>query len=445
MVDLIIPFSIIIVLILLNGLFVAAEFAIIGVRPSRVEQLVQEGNSTAIGIREVVRTPAKQDRYIATAQLGISLASVGLGMYGEPVIAHLIEPWLHDWFGLEGAIVHTISFAIALGLMTYLHVVIGEMVPKSIALQYAERTVIALAAPMAFIQRLFSLAITALNFLGLLTLRLLRVPPPEKGSRLHTPDELELIVSDSVAGGMLDADEQQLIANIFSFGDRRVGQVMTPRPRIEAIPVTIGEAELLQRVLASPHSRLPVYEGNIDNIIGILHLKDLVRKQVMEPGPFVLRPLLRRAPVVPESLHVELLLNSLRKLRLHMAIVIDEYGGTAGVVTLEDLVEEIVGEVRDEFDAHEIAPLTVVEPGHLTVQGGVLLDELDEYISVGPHEYDVETVGGLVLATLNRPPRVGDEVSLNHVTFHVDRVEGLAIGQLTVRYSPPEGDSPASH
>lgn len=445
MVELIIPFSIITLLILLNGLFVAAEFAIIGVRPSRVEQLVQEGNRTAIGIREVVRTPAKQDRYIATAQLGISLASVGLGMYGEPVIAHLIEPALHDWFGLEGAIVHTISFAIALGIMTYLHVVIGEMVPKSIALQYAERTVIALAAPMGFMQRLFSFAITALNYLGLLTLRLLRVPPPDKGSRLHTPDELELIVSESVAGGMLDADEQQLIANIFSFGDRRVGQVMTPRPRIEAVPVTIGEAELTQRVLASPHSRLPVYEGNIDNIIGILHLKDLVRKQVMEPGPFALRPLLRRAPVVPESLHVEMLLNSLRKLRLHMAIVIDEYGGTAGVVTLEDLVEEVVGEVRDEFDAHEIPPLTVVEPGHLTVQGGVLLDELEEYVSIGSHEYDVETVGGLVLATLNRPARVGDEVNLNGVVFHVDRVDGLAIGQLTVRYVPQEGSPPVPH
>ncbi|HEX8681733.1 MAG TPA: CNNM domain-containing protein, partial [Ardenticatenaceae bacterium] len=168
--DILIPFLIILLLILLNGLFVAAEFAIIGVRPSRVEQLAQEGNRTAIAIRNTLREPGKQDRYIATAQLGITLASLGLGMYGEPAIAHLLEGPLHDWFGLEGAIVHTISFIVALTFMTYLHVVIGEMVPKSIALQAAERTVIVLATPMALMQRLFSVVITILNKIGLLVL-----------------------------------------------------------------------------------------------------------------------------------------------------------------------------------------------------------------------------------------------------------------------------------
>ncbi len=260
--ELLIPFGIILLLIAINGLFVAAEFAIIGVRPSRVEQMAQEGDRTAIGIREVVRNPNKQDRYIATAQLGITLASLGLGMYGEPVIAHLLEGPLHDWFGLEGEIVHGISFVIALSFMTYLHVVLGEMVPKTIALQRAEQTVIALALPMRIMQTVFSLAVTVLNQIGLLTLRLLRVPPPGKGARLHTADELELIVSESYEGGLLDQGEQQLIVNIFDFGERRVSQVMTPRTRIEAFARDIGEQALLRRVVASSAQPLPDLRGH---------------------------------------------------------------------------------------------------------------------------------------------------------------------------------------
>ncbi|MDQ4074835.1 MAG: hemolysin family protein [Chloroflexota bacterium] len=442
--ELIISFLIIAFLILLNALFVAAEFAIIGVRPSKVEQMVEEGNRTAIGIREVVRNRGKQDRYIATAQLGITVASLGLGMYGEPVIAHLLEEPLHDWFGLEGTIVHTISFIIALSFMTYLHVVLGEMIPKSIALQAADKTVLFLAKPMAVMQSIFSPAVTALNQIGLLVLRLLRVPPPESGSRAHTPGELELIVSESYAGGLLDAEEQQLIANIFDFGERRVGQVMTPRTRIDAIPISMSEEEVLEHVINSPYSRFPVYEENPDNILGILHLKDLVRQQLGD-GSLDLRALLREAPAVPESLYVESLLASLKRQQLHMAIVIDEYGGIAGLVTLEDLVEEVVGEVRDEFDEEEEQPLTIVEPGHIVVRGGVPIEDVEEHIPLGEHEYDVETIGGLVLAELSRPPKEDDEVSINDITFHVDSVDGLAIERLTILYSPPEPSVEAEH
>lgn len=434
--ELLLSFFIIALLILLNGLFVAAEFGIIGVRPSRVEQLAQEGNRTAIGIRQIIRTPGKQDRYIATAQLGITLASLGLGMYGEPVIAHLIEVPLHDWFGLEGAIVHTISFIIALTIMTYLHVVLGEMVPKSIALQNAEGTVLMLATPMAIMQRIFSVGITLLNGIGLIVLKLLRVPPPEKGSRLHTPGELELIVSESFEGGLLDSGEQQLISNIFDFSDRRVGQVMTPRTRIEAVPTTISQEELFKKFIDLPHSRLPIYKDSLDNIVGIIHLKDFVRHQLTEDEPFDLLTMKRDVHVVPESLHVERLLVTLKKLRQHIAIVIDEYGGTAGLVTLEDVIEEVVGEVRDEFDMNEQEAVKVIEPGYLIAQGDALLDEIKEYVDVGEHNYDVETIGGLVLAELNRPPKEGDKRVLNNATFHVEAVEGLAIKRLAIRYQP---------
>ena len=434
--ELLFSFFIIALLIFLNGLFVAAEFGIIGVRPSRVEQLAQEGNRTAIGIRKIIRSPGKQDRYIATAQLGITLASLGLGMYGEPVIAHQIEVPLHDWFGLEGAIVHTISFIIALTIMTYLHVVLGEMVPKSIAIQNAEGTVLVLATPMAIMQRIFSLGITVLNGIGLMVLKVLRVPPPEKGSRLHTPDELELIVSESFESGLLEPGEQLLISNIFDFSDRRVGQVMTPRTQIEAVPITISQEELLKRFIDLPHSRLPIYKDDLDNIIGVIHLKDFVRNQLTEDEPYDLLAMKREVHVVPESLHVERLLTTLKTLRQHLAIVIDEYGGTAGLVTLEDVIEEVVGEVRDEFDTNEQEAIKVIEPGYLIAQGNALLDEIKEYVDVGEHDYDVETIAGLVLAELNRPPKEGDKIVLNNATFDVEAVEGLAIKRLAIRYQP---------
>lgn len=435
--DLLGSFLLIAFLILMNGVFVAAEFAIIGVRATRIEQLAESGHRTAIGLREIVRTPTKIDRYVATAQIGITLASLGLGMVGEPFIAGLIEQPLHDWFGLSGDIVHTISFLLALTLITYLHVVLGEMVPKSLALQNPERMVLLLAGPMAIIQRIFSVAVTALNQVGMWVLHLLRVPPPSQGSRLHTPDELELIVSESFVGGLLEEEEQQLVANIFDFSERRVSQVMTPRVHIDAVPVTVSETELLQKFFETNHSRIPVYEDTIDRIIGVVHIKDLVHQQV-EGRPFDLSQLLHDVPAVPESMYAEALLSLFKRQHVHMAVVLDEYGGTAGIVTLEDLIEEVVGEVRDEFDVDEQPPLVLVNPGHLIVQGSVPLDDLREHVDLGSIEHEVESVGGLVLAELNQPAKAGDEITINNIQFRVEEVDGLTVERVSIRFTPRE-------
>lgn len=441
--DGILPLLIIGLLILLNGIFVAAEFAIIGIRPTRIEQLAEEGSRVAINLREVLHNQGKVDRYVATAQLGITIASLGLGMIGEPYIARVAERPLHDWFGIEGDLAHTISFVIGLALITYLHVVLGEMVPKSLALHNAEKTVLALAAPMALMQFIFNWAITGLNQLGLLVLRLIRVPPPSSTSRLHTPNELELIVSESFVSGMLEAEEQRLVANIFDFSERRVSQLMTPRVHIEAVPADMSEEDFLALLFKSSYSRLPVYEDDIDHILGVVHIKDVVHQQV-EGRPFDLRTMLHDVPAVPESMYAETLLSVLKRRHIHMAIVVDEYGGTAGLVTLEDLVEEIVGEVRDEFDVNEEPPVTVVAPGHLSISGGLPLDDLDDYVKIGDYEYEVDSVGGLVLAHLNRPPKVGEEVYLGDVTFRIDRVVGLAIERVTLLYTPEDDNSPAA-
>ncbi len=424
-------FIIIAILILINGLFVAAEFAIIGVRPTRVAQLVAQGNRAARWVQGILDDRRKTDRYIATAQLGITLASLGLGMYAEPAIAHLIEDPLHHWFGLEGAIVHTISFILALSVITYLHVVVGEMVPKSLALGNSEGTVLTLATPMRLIGKLFSIPVTLLNWIGMWTLKLLRIPPPGEDSRLYSLAELELLFLESYAEGLLDGHEQELVANILDFAEERVEQVMMPRPMMTAIPAAIDERELLALFSNTPYSRLPVYRDTIDDIIGVLHLKDLVRQQLSEE-PFELRALVRPVSFVPVTLPVKALLSEFQRQRQQIAIVMDEHGGTLGLVTMEDILEEVVGEVRDEFDVEEEEPLTLVEPGHLVVQGTVHLPDVETYVSIGQHEHDVKTVGGLVWAQLGRRPEVGDEVAIGNVTFRVEAMAGLTITQVSL-------------
>ena len=428
----VIDFLIIAGLILLNGMFVAAEFSIIGVRPTRITQLAQEGHGTAKRVQRILNNPAQVDRYIASAQLGITLASLGLGMIGEPAIAHLVEPLLHDVFGLSEEIVHTVSFLFALALITYLHVVIGEMVPKSLALQSAERVVFALATPMFLMQRLFSWPITGLNMIGVLVLKFLRVPPPTEGARLHTSDELELIISDSVVGGMVEEDEKELLHNILDFSDLTVGQIMIPRPKIDAVPVDISKETLFDTMFTSIHTRFPVYEGDLDHILGIIHLKDLVHFH-LDDAPFDLKSLIHEMPFVPESLPAGELLQMLTH-RIHMAIVIDEYGGTAGLVTLEDLIEEVVGEVRDEFDLDEQDHITLVKPGHLVVLGTTRLDELEKFIPAFDfeHKEDVDTIGGLMVSNMPLPPQIGGEVVINDIRFRVESVNGLAVEQVAV-------------
>jgi CBS domain containing-hemolysin-like protein len=433
--EFLIPIAVITALVLLNGLFVAAEFAIIGVRPTRVTQLVEEGNRTAAGIKRILDSPLLQDQYIATAQLGITIASLGLGMYGEHAIADWLLGPLERWVHLDESTAHAIAAIIALSLLTFAHVVIGEMVPKSLALQYAEKTVLGIASLMRLANWLFYPAVWFLNLIGNSMLRLFGIPPAAVQERSYSPQELALLVEESHEGGLLTDREEQLLHNIFDLSERRVRQVMIPRLRIAGIPMDIDEKSLLNLVATSPYSRFPVYEGDLDNVVGLLLLKDVVRQQISQE-PFDLKKLLRYIPVVPETLRVEQLLIAFKRLRVHMALAIDEYGGTAGLVTLEDLVEEVVGEVQDEFDQGELPLLREVEPGVLLVRGDLLLDDLREDTTLNLPEDedlpDVETVGGLVISLLGRPAHPSDCVTVNGATFTVERVDGRAIALVRI-------------
>jgi CBS domain containing-hemolysin-like protein len=442
---LIMPLIIIGLLILLNGLYVASEFAIIGLRPTQMEQMAGEGDAKAQQVLDIVESRPAQNQYIATAQLGITLASLGLAMYGEPSISHFIEPYLIAWFGISESTANTIGYVLVLALLTYLHVVIGEMVPKSLALMDASNMAKRLIRPMRISEKLLYIPVLILNKIGDGLLKLFRIPPAHGQARLLAPEELELIVSESAEGGLILEEEEVMIRNIFDFSDRTVGQVMTPRPKVQVIPLDIPHDELLALVTASSHSRFPVFAGDHDHIVGILHLKDLIRQSIKPGAKLDLRLILRAAPAVPEDQLIETLLAAFKKQKLHMAVVLDEFGGLSGVVTLEDLVEEVVGEVRDEFDL-ETEPFVQHSPGHLEVAGDYLVDDLQEQVYLGSEESlpDVETVGGLVIAELGRPPKVGDEVTYNgtvHLTvLDVDR---RAVSRVKIDFPTPgdTGDS----
>ncbi len=433
---LIVPAIVIILLVLLNGLFVAAEFAIIGVRSTKVEHLSNEGNVTAATVMEVLDARPRLDKYIATAQLGITAASLGLAMYAEPAISHFIEPYMVAGFGWSEEAANRVGYFVALGLLTYLHVVVGEMVPKALALTEPVKMVLRLSRPMTIAGTILGVPVRILNSIGNGLLHLLRIPPAEGHDRLLAAEELELIVVESAEGGLIDIDEEEIIRNIFDFSERTVGQVMTPRRKVQALPLDIPHDELLAAVTQSRHSRFPVYDSDPDHITGILHLKDLVNQTLNATGPFDLRLILRAAPEVPEDYSVESLLAAFKNEKLHMAIVRDEFGGSAGVVTLEDLVEEVVGEVRDEFDL-EREPYVQLEEGVVEVSGDYLLDDLSDDVYLGDEETlpDVETVGGLIVSQLGRPPVTGDSCEFGEgIVFTVLDVEGLAVTRARVEF-----------
>lgn len=438
--QLILPLLVVAVLILVNGFFVTAEFAIIGVRHSQVEQMVQEGVGEAQNVQKILNSPRRQDSYIATAQLGITIASLGLGMYGEPKIAEFIDPYLTNLSGtiVSETLLHTIASIIALSILTYLHIVLGEMVPKSVALSSPESAVLRLSKPMRVSEKILAIPVRILNRIGRGLLHLFRITPAEGQARLHSPEEIELIVTESAESGLLLEDQEEIIRNIFDFSDRQVGQVMTSRTRVQALPHDMPVEELLTFVTKSRHSRFPVFEGDLDHIIGILHLKDIARQKLNGNGSVNIREIIHPAVAVPEDKPVEQLLAAFKRQRIHMAIVLDEFGGLAGIVTLEDLVEEIVGEVRDEFDI-EKEPIVEIEPGVIEVAGTFLVEDLNEYVFLGDHSAlpDVETVGGLIHSWLGRPPVIGDKVNseLNgNVIFTVLDVDGLAVTRAKVEF-----------
>jgi CBS domain containing-hemolysin-like protein len=415
--------------LLANALFVASEFAIIGVSRTAVEHRAGQGDRLAKRVLRLLTSTVEQDQFIATAQLGITLASLGLGMYGE----HTMAAWLMPRLALPAIerviAAHTLASFLAISVLTYVHIFIGEMIPKALALSEAERTVRAVYWPMRLVFFLFYPLVWALNAAGNLGLRLMGVQrQASTPDQVYTPEELQIIVEESAEGGALRAESGHLLRELLEFGDRTAGEAMVPRVRVTGIPVGATPDDLRRTLAKHHHTRYPIYERDLDQIVGMLHVKDLLRR-ILANEPVGSHDL-RAMPVVPESATLDVVLETMQRSGAHLATVIDEHGGTAGVISLEDLFEEVVGEIDEGLATPTIA---AAPDGSVVAAGTVRLDELGRHFDIDLVHEEVDSVSGLVLAILGRPPVVGDVVDYGRIHLDVIATSGRGVKQARAR------------
>ena len=436
----------VVLLVLANGFFVATEFALVSVRRTRVQQLAAEGNRRAKAVLDRLN---HLDTYIAATQLGITISSLGLGWLGEPAIAHLIEPVIASLpFTSDdpnSAVTHTIAFVLAFSLITAAHIVLGELAPKSLALQRPDATSLVAAGPIHWFLVLFRPIIVALNSVGNAVVRLVGIEPAAGHALVQSAEELRLSVDASREAGLVEESAHDLVDRAFLFTNLDARHAMVPRTEMSAVPVEASLDEVLDVAMQTGHLRLPVYEGDTDHILGIINVKRLLPRVMTErrgrangnglaTEPFDLRSVLVDALAVPETAPASDVLTQLRESHTQVAIVIDEHGGTAGIVTLVDLVENLVGEIEDEQEPVEHEP-AVAPDGSFTLDGLTTLVEAKEFyeLDLDADEMGIETVGGYVFSRLGRRPVVGDEVPApDGRLLRVKELDGLRIARVRV-------------
>jgi CBS domain containing-hemolysin-like protein len=410
-------------LMALNAFFVAAEYALVSVRRTRMIQLREEGSKAA---GQVVHALDDVNMYVSTVQVGVTMCSLGLGWLGAPAVAQLLNP-MFEAIGISGSAVDGASFVVSFLLITYLTVAFAEVTPKYFALQRAERVAVMTIRPMILMRRVFSPLIWILNKSADIALRVIGVDHAPGMHVIHSEEELKMLVSQSSKGGVLEDSEQEMLYNVFDFADTDVSEVMVPRPDVVAFAIDMPPHELLDAIVAQPFTRYPVYRDSMDDVAGILHSRDLFTAAQRDGAEKVDIPaLLRSAHVVPESKSLAGLLNDFRRSKSHMALVVDEYGSLAGIVTLEDLLEEIVGEIDDEHDRPE-EPVERIADGHIRVHGKFPVDELNERFDLDLPTEDYHTIGGVVFGLLGQQPHTGDVVRHGDVSMEVTETDGARI------------------
>ncbi len=423
-----------------NGFFVASEFAMVKVRKTRIEQLVNEGNFNAKIALEALKD---LDKFIAAVQLGVTISSIGLGWVGEGTLAHIIEPLFSFLPGISQNIAtHTMSVSIAFALITFFHVVLGELIPKSIALEYTEKTALWVAKPMQILTYIFNPFIWLLNGFGNLVLKAMNIPHSHKGALVHSTEELDMLVNASYDGGVLNETEKDMLHNVFKFSDLTAKQVMVPRTDMVCISIDTPLEELNKLAAENQYTRYPVYEEDIDHIIGLVHVKDLYSLSIKDEICPISK-ILREVLLVPETITMDNLVLEFKKRKGQMAIVVDEFGGTSGLVTLEDVIEEIFGDVQDEFDEEEEQQEDIVEvaPNTYLANPMMRLDEFAEFFQIKEEDIDdddIDTIGGLVVKLLGRIAALNDTVTFNNLTFIVKDVDGARVTKLEIIKSEEE-------
>jgi CBS domain containing-hemolysin-like protein len=414
----------VVLLILLNAFFVAGEYALVTVRRTRMKELADEGSRTA---RSVVKITSDPPHFIAAMQLGVTLTSLAIGALGERVLSEFFDQWLAT----------VLAVLLAFLIITFLHVVVGELVPKGIALSYSERVALAVSAPVRLFFFVFKPLIWVLQRSSEGAQRAIGIDPSFSEGVAHSEAELKMLLEVSTEHGEIEKDEREMLYKVFDFAEKEVADVMVPRPDVAGLAIDLAPEEAMAAMLEAPYTRYPVYRETLDDIVGILHVRDLVASFHNGGGGAVALADLLRAPyVVPETKDLGALLADFRRTSQHIAVVVDEYGATAGIVTLEDLLEEIVGDIEDEFDL----PNELVERLSETtvrIDGSFTIDDFNEEFGTGLETEDFHTVAGFVFGHLGRAAEVGDEVAEDRVRFRVLETSGSRIQRLEVEFLPP--------
>jgi magnesium and cobalt exporter, CNNM family len=409
------------VLILLNGFFVAAEYGLVTARRTRIVELHHQGNRRA---RDVLRITADPPRFIAAMQLGVTLTSLGIGALGEQALSEAFDPIMST----------VLAVLIAYLLLTFLHVVIGELVPKGIALGHREGTALLVSAPVRGFFIVMRPLIWFLQKSTELVLRWLGLQPPGGEDDVLSEAELRMVVSQATKGGEIEVQEQEMLYKVFDFADKEASDVMVPRPEVVALSIDLPPEQCLEAVMDSPYTRYPVYQETLDNVVGILHVRDLFAAlRDFGMHEVKIEDLIRPAHIVPETKDLAALLAEFRRANQHMAIVVDEYGEMEGIVTLEDLLEEIVGEIEDEFDLPDES-VEQVDDDTIRIDGTFPIDDFNERFHSSLPDDDYHTLGGFVFGLLGRQPEVGDDISHDGMRFDVLDVEGSRINKLAVTF-----------
>ncbi|MBP2653848.1 MAG: putative signal transduction protein with domain containing protein [Firmicutes bacterium] len=410
-------------LVLLNGFFVIAEFSLVKIRRTRLEELVHQGNNRA---KLALKIVSSFDTYLGATQLGITLASLALGWLGEPAVSSLIMPILLSYFPDALWLVHTVSIAIGFIVITFLHIVLGELVPKSMAIQRSEGLALLVVWPLYVFHKLGYPVIILFNKAAKAILALMGVKSATETELAHSEEELRMIVNASHRGGVLDEMESELIDNVFDFADRLAREVMVPRQDMICLFTDDSFAENMRVVRDTGHTRYPLCVDDKDHVIGMIHIRDLMDMNHTNTQGQDLKSIMREILVVPEGMSVATLLQFMRRKRTHLAVVADEYGGTAGLVAMEDVLEEIVGDIQDEHDEEEI-DIQRFPDGSYEFDGRVLLDDVAEIIDIELEEHEEDTIGGYIFGLLGRRPEVGDQLNIGKYTFTVLLVNGFRV------------------
>ncbi len=432
------------VLVVINGFFVATEFALVSVRRSRIESLVAEGNVRA---RNVWSALQDLDGFIAATQLGITIASIGLGWVGEPAVARLLDPFFETVLpsNVAAASAHTISFIIAFTVITFLHVVFGELAPKSFALQHPESTAFVVASPVRFFLGIFRPIIFSMNWVGQSFLRLVGVQPVLSHNLIYTEEELRLIVAASTESGELFETEEEIIRRAFVFHDFAADDIMVPRTELVAIASDLPLKGIAEVIREHKFARYPVYGRDLDEILGVLYVKDLIDVVFAADGssPPDIQSLIRPVMTVPGSIAIDSLLDEMKKHRTHVVIAVDEYGGTAGMVTLDDIMERVVGDVPDEFELTS-EEIHIESDGSWRINGLTHLSDIRNHFGLDLQAEDSSTIGGFVFSALGHRPEIGDRVELPPYVIEVTDLDGLRIAEVRlVATEPVEGSTPS--